>query len=932
MDVSTRKATGASPRARLLVATILLGFASAATTAAEPTITTVAGGCIGIDCSGDHATDISLGWPMGVAADPWGNFYIAVQFDGVYRVDAGGRISRFAGNSSSNYNGDGIPATEAGLDAAAVAVDAAGNVYVADKSNARVRMIARDGIIRTVAGNGTAGFGGDGGLAVNAALDKPDGVAVDARGNLYVLDRGNHRVRKVSNGIITTIAGNGNPGFTGDHGPARTARLNDPQGIAADPFGNVYIADTGNDRIRKVSLDGSIRTIAGGGPFLVDPVATSMSLPQPNGVAVDPTGSVLFSTPATVHRIEPDGTRSTVAGQFDGIRGTFSPMGPGIDEDYGDGGPAVGAQLGNVESIAFDRSGNLLVADQGFGRIRKVTPIPWKPAIHGLDAFSAAHRIPLAGWFRDIKIADMNGDGRADVVLTTRLGRFDHNPATDLRVHILLQRADGTLDAARTLQYGLQPITEQGHDGGKLAIADFNRDGVLDAAVSRTGGVDIVLGSRAGNFTIRSYHSMTLPASMFDIVATDFDRDGHTDIIGYSIRFSGQLTYIHGSGTASGSASFNESIPDNIGSMQVGDIDGDGNGDLVYSYTDSDGNSGIAVRAHNGRGSFSSPTRFPLSRVRQPHALAIGDIDGDGRKDLLFDHPADDQQPNLTRLGVMLQAPAGGLHLQEPIPAYLDSSSVAIGDVDRDGRADLVTFRPGGSVSLLRGIGHAAFDTEIKRFFPDMPHEEHPVMALGDINQDGLPDVLVSVQGIGLDILYGTSRPARRRSGNTPLARPDRSPAPAPTSADAVRRAMPSVHAAASRNVPPPVRTARSGNGGWPLALKSKLGTIALHWTSWRLRLYRDGPRSLFRRSTPAGVRSSPAARLEQTDRSAPVPAALPPHTSRPTAEPAKTIACISSAHVPPHPPRSAPPATFFCDSTEHHRRLRMGYRQARPD
>lgn len=848
------------PRIRSSFAALLIGLAPVPAMAAEPVITTVAGGCVWggtIVCDGEYATDVSLTWPLGVAADPWGNFHIALQHDGVYRVDAGGRISKLAGNTT-NYNGDGIPAIEAGINAVAIAIDSAGIIYVADKSNARIRMITRDGIIRTVAGNGTTGFAGDGGLAVNAALNNPDGIAVDADGNLYILDRGNHRVRKVSNGVITTLAGNGVPGFTGDHGPARMAQLNNPQGIAVDSSGNVHVADTGNNRIRRISTDGTIRTIAGGGPFHVDPIATNMSLQQPTSVTVDPIGNVLFSTRAAVHRIEPDGTRSTVAGQFDNIRGLITPWGPGIDQDYGDGGPAIAAYLGSIEAIAFDHAGNLLVADQGTARIRKVTPIPWKPAIKGLGAFSAGHRIPLVGWFKDIKIADMNGDGRDDVVATTRMGRFSYNPDTDLRVHILLQRADGTLDAPRTVRYGLQQ--GQGHDGGMLAIADFNRDGVLDAAVSRSSGVDIVPGSRSGNFTSRAYHDLPVPGSMDEIIATDFNRDGLPDIVGPSVQFGARLVHIIGSGSSSaGTASFSESIPDSVRLLHAADFNGDGNEDLAYAYRAAGGyDYGIAIRFHDGRTMFSSPTRFTLSPLQAPLALSVGDIDGDGRKDLLFDYPVDHRMPNLTRLGVMLQTPAGGLQLLEPIPTYHGARSLAIGDVDRDGHADLVAFRADSGVSLLRGNGSGAFGIEIKRFIPDLVPEESPVMAMGDINQDGLPDVVVTVPGIGLDILYGTSRPAQRRSGDGPLSRPDpaRSSVAAPPNARLA--AMPS-RASAPTSRPLPARisvAATAGAGSWP-SLKRKYRAIALRWTSWRLHLYRDGLPTLFNRTMQVEPRSS---------------------------------------------------------------------------
>jgi sugar lactone lactonase YvrE len=145
-----------------------------------------------------------------------------------------------------------------------VIVDSAGNLYIADSANNRIREIS-GGVINTVAGNGTPGFSGEGGPATSAQLYAPSGVAVDTAGNLYISDTYSGSIRKVSNGVITTVAGNGTPGFSGDNGPATVAQLNSPYGLAVDTAGNLYIADTGNQRIRRVSSGGAIATVAGNG-------------------------------------------------------------------------------------------------------------------------------------------------------------------------------------------------------------------------------------------------------------------------------------------------------------------------------------------------------------------------------------------------------------------------------------------------------------------------------------------------------------------------------------------------------------------------------------------------------------------------------------------------------------------------------------------
>src|SRR6185503_8089320 len=174
----------------------------------------------------------------------------------IRRISPVGIITTIAGTGTQGSSGDGGPATQAQLAAPiAIASDSAGNLYFADQPNHKIRKISVAGIITTVAGNGTQGFSGDGGPATSAALDGPFGVAVDRAGIVYLTDSRNERIRRVgTDGVITTIAGNGNPGFSGDGGPPTAARLQGPHGVAVDAAGNVYIADTANDRIRKVSV------------------------------------------------------------------------------------------------------------------------------------------------------------------------------------------------------------------------------------------------------------------------------------------------------------------------------------------------------------------------------------------------------------------------------------------------------------------------------------------------------------------------------------------------------------------------------------------------------------------------------------------------------------------------------------------------------
>jgi uncharacterized protein (TIGR03437 family) len=333
------------------------------------TIATVAGnGAPGFSGDGGPATGASLFYPFGVAVDSSGNLYIFDTFNERIRKVSAGTIATVAGNGFAGYSGDGGPATSAELNLAGgsfnggVGVDSAGNLYIADTFNQRIRKVS-GGTITTVAGNGNGGFSGDGGPATNASLFAPSGVAVDSVGNLYIADTSNNRIRKLSGGTITTVAGNGNQGFSGDGGPATSASLYTPSGVAVDLAGSLYIADSGNSRIRKVSGE-TITTVAGNGSccFSGDGgPATSASLADPSAVAVDSAGN-LYIADTTNYRIRKvsGGTITTVAGN-----GTFGFS--------GDGGPATGASLNWPVGVAVDSAGDLYIADEFNNRIRKVS-------------------------------------------------------------------------------------------------------------------------------------------------------------------------------------------------------------------------------------------------------------------------------------------------------------------------------------------------------------------------------------------------------------------------------------------------------------------------------------------------------------------------------------------------------------------------------
>ena len=264
-------------------------------------ITTVAGnGSEGYSGDGGAATNAEFFFANGVAVDAYGNLYIADSSNNrIRRVDTNGIITTVAGNGNAGYSGDGGPATNASLEYPnGVALDPVGKLYIADLENDRIRKIDTNGIITTVAGNDTEGYSGDGGAATNASLFYPAGVDLDAVGNLYIADQNNNRIRMVAtNGIISTVAGNGNYGYSGDGGQATNASLHAPEGMALEALGDLYIVDAGNNRIRMVATNGIITTVAGNGNYGYSGdggTATSASL-GPVGMAMDASGDLYIA-------------------------------------------------------------------------------------------------------------------------------------------------------------------------------------------------------------------------------------------------------------------------------------------------------------------------------------------------------------------------------------------------------------------------------------------------------------------------------------------------------------------------------------------------------------------------------------------------------------------------------------------------------------
>ena len=347
---------------RLGVMLLGVGLAAAACAGSSPSASPPAP-----TSSSGLARDAQIRGPIGLAIDRIGNLYVSQCSSSagtafVDRIDASNLLTRVAGTGVEGFSGDGGPAVSATVACpAGLAFGPDGLLYLADHANNRIRRITADGTIETIAGSGPAGinqgsFSGDGHAAALATLQEPWGIAFDSKGNLYVADRDNNRVRRVDpTGLITTVAGNGVRGYAGDGGPATSAQLCGPDGLAVDAHDNVYVADDCNNRVRRIGADGTITTVAGtgtggntgdGGP------ATTAQIDGPDGLAFDAGGNLFIATNPglTIRRVDAKGRITTMAGS--GAAGV--PV---------DGLSATEASFPELYGLAFDPAGNLYVAD-----------------------------------------------------------------------------------------------------------------------------------------------------------------------------------------------------------------------------------------------------------------------------------------------------------------------------------------------------------------------------------------------------------------------------------------------------------------------------------------------------------------------------------------------------------------------------------------
>jgi sugar lactone lactonase YvrE len=478
-------------------------------------------------------------------------------------VSPSGVITTVAGNGTAGFSGDGGPATAAQLHfPSGVAVDGAGDLYIADSVNERVRRVSPSGVIATVAGNGTFGFSGDGGPATAAQLGFPNQLAVDGIGNLYITDADNQRVRRVSpSGVISTVAGNGIAGFGGDGGPATAAALHNPSQLAVDTVGNLYIADTVNDRVRRVSPSGVITTVAGNGTagFSGDggPATTAeLDMGSIAGVALDSAGG-LYIADLNNHRIRkvsPSGVITTFAGN-------------GLLDVSGDGGPAVAAALEYPDCVAVNAAGNLYIGEEVNARVREVSPtasrlgVTTQPpsSVAAGDAFTVtvgvldANGNPVVGYGGPVSVAPGPNSpagavlgGTTTVTPVNGFATFNLSETTAGNFPFLVFTADGVTGtssnpigvaplAPAALAFGQQPVNAvAGQTIAAVTVELLDRYGNVINGSASSGSVTLALGSNAGGAVLGGTATETAAFGVADFGDLTIDRAGTYTLVATS--------------------------------------------------------------------------------------------------------------------------------------------------------------------------------------------------------------------------------------------------------------------------------------------------------------------------------------------------------------------------------------------------------------
>ncbi|MGE0358418.1 MAG: FG-GAP-like repeat-containing protein [Burkholderiales bacterium] len=742
---------------------------------ANGVISTFAGtGLPGFSGDGGPATAATFIFPSRVATDSVGNVYVADQSNSrVRRIDTNGNIATVAGNGSTAFSGDGGAATSAGLFPSDFAVDGAGNLYIADGVNRRIRKVDANGIISTIAGNGEAGDSGDGGAATAATLRYPSGVALDASGNLFIADESSHIVRRVDPaGIITTVAGVHLPlggwAFGGDGGPATEAYLDSPSDVATDAAGNLYIADSGNRRVRKVDLNGIITTVAGNGsdqyPGDGGP-ATAAGFSKPHSIAIDPAGIIYIATrdDRKVRKVDTAGVITTAAGAgFGGTSGSdggpatlavlFWPpdvatdaagnfyivddqrirrvdasgtittiAGDGFIGFHGDGGPATAARLWVPRAVAADPAGNVYIADYMNHRIRRVDAagIITTVAGNGEIGFGGDGGPATAAPLTYPSGVAVGSGGALFIAEGARIRKVDANGI------ITTVAGNGTAtptgDGGPATAAGLQPHVVATDAAGNVYIAERfnNRVRKVDAG----GTITTVAGN--GSFGFSGDGGPATAASLRTPTGLAVDSAGQLFISDWDngrirkVDAAGIITTVAGNG-ATGFEGDGE--PATMARLHRPEgLAFDSKGDLYFAEA-------IAHRIRK--------IEFSRARPASPH-----DFNADGKPDILWQNIASGEIYIWHMNGPV---PVSGAALPATGPSW---KVQGIADFNGDGHVDLVLRNASTGAFVLWYLANGAYQSSAVLFTLPL---EWVIQGVADFNADGKPDLLMRNTTSGL--------------------------------------------------------------------------------------------------------------------------------------------------------------------------------------
>ena len=497
---------------------ILFGLLVASLRGQSGVINTVVGA---FPNSGTQATNAAISFLGGIAFDNTGQIYFPYSHR-IGRIDGGGRLFIAGGTGIYGFGGDGGPASNAQFRidiGSGIVADVAGNIYFADTNNQRIRRIGNDGIIRTYAGDGVGGFKGDGDVATRASISRPLALAIGNDGALFIADTGNHRIRRVNpNGVISTVAGNGTRGFSGDDGPAVEASLNNPSGIAIAPDGRIVISDSGNRRIRVVETSGVITTIAGTGleglPKEGD-LASESSLGNTGYVAIDPQGRIVFAETDRnrISMIDRDKRLVTVVGTYpDTTSGNTAA-----------GQPARFTQLYRPFGIAFSPNGDLYFSDSRNQRILRVDSEGIVRHVAGADIFAGAAGPPVYARISSPQSITFDPEGNLHWIDNDN---FRVRAAKNGRVVLVGESGDltdGRLDSDWPAFAPANILGVRFSPQGELHISSGTNQ---VWKIRRTGGLELVAGSRTGQGGFGGDDGPAVDALLSNVRAMAFGKDG----------------------------------------------------------------------------------------------------------------------------------------------------------------------------------------------------------------------------------------------------------------------------------------------------------------------------------------------------------------------------------------------------------------------